>query len=63
MSARGTKINSFDPTLTAVFAAYPTQPLLALFHPPIELTTWRPRGCLDLDGWVDYTAVSLRKLL
>jgi hypothetical protein len=28
-----TKINSFDPPLTAVCAAYPTPPFLAFFHP------------------------------
>jgi hypothetical protein len=58
-----TKISSFDPMLPAVFALHTTQPLLALFHPPIELASWGPRGRLDLDRWVDYTAVSFSKLL
>jgi hypothetical protein len=62
-TVRRSKISSFDPPLTAVFASYPTHPLLALFHPPIQLTTRRPRRPLNLDGWVDYTAISFRKLL
>jgi hypothetical protein len=30
--------------LTAVCTAYPTPPFLPVFHPPIELASWRPRG-------------------
>ena len=31
------KISGFDPPLTTVWTAYPTDPLLAFLHPPIEL--------------------------
>jgi hypothetical protein len=31
-----TKIGSFDPPLTSAWTAYPTHPLLALLHPPVE---------------------------
>ena len=33
---RRTKIRSFDPLLTTVLTAHPTQPLSPLFHPPVE---------------------------
>jgi hypothetical protein len=57
--ARRTKINSSDPSLTAVWTAYPAQPLLALFHPPIELASSGPRGCLNFNRWIDCTAIRL----
>ena len=44
MSARRTKIPSLHPPLLAVSTPYATQPLLALFHPPIEPTRWGPCG-------------------
>jgi hypothetical protein len=31
-----TKISRLDPFLTTVRTSYPTQPLLALLHPPVE---------------------------
>jgi hypothetical protein len=62
-AARGTKINSPDPPLTTVCTTYPTEPPLALFHPPIEPASWRPGGRLNLDRWVDFSAISLGKLL
>jgi hypothetical protein len=34
-----------------------------LFHPPIKLAGPGPGGCLDRDGWIDFTALSLGKLL
>jgi hypothetical protein len=34
-----------------------------LFHPPIEPASVRPRGGLDLDRRIDFTAISLGKLL
>jgi hypothetical protein len=43
--------------LTTIFAPHPTQPLLALFHPTIQPTIWRPRGHLDLDGWINFPAI------
>jgi hypothetical protein len=46
--------------LASVLAPHPTQPLLALFDPPIEPTTTRPRGHLDLDRRIDFPAISLR---
>jgi hypothetical protein len=33
-----TKIRSFDPPLTTVWSPYTAQPLLALLHPPVEMT-------------------------
>ncbi len=59
----GTKINSSDPASTAIGTAYPTPPVLAFFHPPIELASWRPRGRLDVDRWVDNSAICFGKLL
>jgi hypothetical protein len=49
----------FDPPLAAVFATYATQPLLALFHPPIELASCRPGSRLNLDRWIDFAAICL----
>jgi hypothetical protein len=54
--ARRTEINSPDPALTAVSTAYPTQPFLPIFHPPIELASFRPRGRLNLDRGIDFSA-------
>jgi len=45
--------------LTAVRTAYTTPPLLALFHPPIELAGIRPRGRLHLDRRIDFSAICL----
>jgi hypothetical protein len=49
--------------LTAIGTAYATPPFLPLFHPPIELASWRPGGRLDVDRWVDFAAIHLDKLL
>ena len=57
LAARRTKINGSDPPLTAGYTAYATPPFLPLSHPPIELAYWPPRGCLNLDWWVDFPAV------
>jgi hypothetical protein len=62
-AARGTQINSFHPPLTAVHTAYPVPPFLPIFHPPIELASARPRGRLDLDGWIDFAAICLGTVL
>ena len=51
------KIRSFDPSSTAVWTAYPSQPLLALFDPPVELASSGPRGCLNLDGRIHFPAI------
>jgi hypothetical protein len=61
--AHRTKINSSDPPLTAVRTAYPTPPFLPFLHPPIELASLRPRGRLDLDGWVHFSAVCFGQVL
>jgi hypothetical protein len=55
--ARGTKITRFDPALTTIGTAYPAPPFLPFFHPPIELARCRPRGRLDLDRWIDFSAI------
>ena len=60
---RGTKINSSDPPLTAICAAYPAPPFLPFFHPPIELASFRPRGRLHLDRRIDFSAICLGTLL
>jgi hypothetical protein len=51
------KIWGFDPLLTSVWTAHTTQPLSPLFHPPIELASGGPRGCLDLDRRIDLAAI------
>jgi hypothetical protein len=43
--------------LTAVFTPYATPPLLALFDPPIEKTSWRLPGRLHLDRRIDLSAI------
>jgi hypothetical protein len=60
-TARGTKINSFDPSLTAACSAYPTPQFLAIFHPPIQLASFRPHG--HLDRWIDFSAICFSMLL
>jgi hypothetical protein len=57
-AVRRTKINSSDPPLMAIFAPHPAQPLLALFDPPIEPASSRPRGHFHLDGRIDFAAIS-----
>jgi hypothetical protein len=49
--------------LTAVCTAYPTPPFLPFFHPPIEQASFRPRGRLDLDRWIDFSAVCFSTLV
>jgi hypothetical protein len=62
-AAPGTKINSSDPPLMAVCTAYATPPFLPFFHPPIELASGRPGGRLDVDRWVDFSAIRFGMLL
>jgi hypothetical protein len=62
-AARGTKINSFDPPLTAVCTAYATPPFLPFFHPPIELAGFRPRGRLHLNRRIDFSAICFGAVL
>jgi hypothetical protein len=57
-----TKIRSFDPLLTTIWPAYPAQPLLALFDPPVESAAWRPRCCLDFDRQIHFAAISFAVL-
>jgi hypothetical protein len=49
--------------LTTVCAAYPTPPFLPVLHPPIKLASWCPCGRLDVDRWVDNSAICFGKLL
>jgi hypothetical protein len=49
--------------LTAVCTAYATPPFLPFFHPPIELAGLRPRGRLDLDRCIDFSAICFGTLL
>ena len=57
-----TKISSSDPPSTAVCTAYATEPLLPFFHPPIELPSSGPGGCLYLDRRINCTAISVAVL-
>ena len=57
LAARGTKINSSYPPLTAVCTAYPTEPFPPLLHPPIELASFRPHGRLHLDRRIDFPTI------
>ena len=38
-------------------------PFLPFFHPPIELASFRPRGRLHLDRWIDFSAICFGTLL
>jgi hypothetical protein len=63
MSRSRTKINNSNPPLTPVSTAYATQPFLPLFHLPIELASFRPRGRLHLDRRIDFPAICFGKQL
>ena len=52
-----TKISSFDPPLTSVFAANAAEPFQALLDPPVELAGARP------GGYLNFTLICLGKLL
>jgi hypothetical protein len=56
-ATRRSKINSSDPPLTAVCAAHAAPPLPPFAHPPVELASFRPRGRLHLDRWIDFSAI------
>jgi hypothetical protein len=43
--------------LTAASTAYSTPPFLPFFHPPIELASSRPRGCLHFDRRIDFATI------
>jgi hypothetical protein len=49
--------------LTAVSTAYPTEPFLPFFHPPIELARCRPRGRFHPDWWIDFLAICFSMLV
>jgi hypothetical protein len=49
--------------LTTISTAHATPHFLPFFHPPIKLTSWRPRRCLDLERWVDFPAIGFGTLL
>ena len=59
----GTKISGLDPPLTAVFAAHPSEPLLAFSDPPVQLATAGPGCGLNLDRWIDFLAVGFAVLI
>jgi hypothetical protein len=63
LAVRRSKINSLNPPLTSVRTAYPAEPLLTVFHPPIELASPRPRGRLHLDRRIDFSAVCCGQVL
>jgi hypothetical protein len=60
---RRTKINSSDPPLVTVCTTNPTEPLPPFFNPPIELASMRPCRYLDRYRWIDFSPISLGKLL
>ena len=61
--ARGTKIASSDPPLTAICTAYVTPPFQLFLHPLIELAGFRPCSRLHLDRRADFPAVCVSTLL
>jgi hypothetical protein len=62
LAVPGTEITSSDPPLPAVCTAYATPPFLPVFHPPIELASFRPRRRLHLDRRIDFSAISFGTL-
>jgi hypothetical protein len=42
-SCDGPNIRCFDPSLTAVWTAYPAEPLLSFFYSPVERASRGPR--------------------
>ena len=57
------KISRSDPSLTAICGCVRDPPFLPFFHPPIELASSRPPGGLDLDRWIDFSAICFDTLL
>jgi hypothetical protein len=49
--------------LTPVCTGYATPPFLPFFHPPIKLASSRPRGRLDWDRCIDFSAICFGTLL
>ena len=37
--------------------------MLPFVHPPVELASFRSRGGLDLDGWIDFAAICCCQVL
>ena len=62
LAIHGTKIHSPDPPLPAVCAAYATEPLLSVLHPPIKLPSFGPRGRIHLDRRVDFPTICFAAL-
>jgi hypothetical protein len=55
----GAQIGGLDPALLTVGSAYPSEPLLALFDPPVELASWRPHSYVHRYRRVDNAAIRL----
>jgi hypothetical protein len=54
-----TKINSSDPHLASIWTPYAAPPLLALFHPVVEIARCGPCGRLHSDRRADFSAIGL----
>jgi hypothetical protein len=48
---------SLSANSSIMLRSYPAIPKLAISNPPIQLTPWRPSGRLNLDGWIDCSAI------
>src|SRR5215211_727203 len=59
---RTPKISCFDPPLRAIWTPDSAKPLPAFLHPPVELATGRPCGCLDLNRRIDLAAIGFAVL-
>jgi hypothetical protein len=56
------RISRSDPPLAAISTAYPAEPFLTVFHPPIELARLRPGGRLHMHRRLDFPAICLSAL-
>jgi hypothetical protein len=58
-----TKINSFNPVLTAVRTAHPTPPFLPFCHHQSSWPAFDHVAVSHLDRWIDYAAIYVSDLL
>jgi hypothetical protein len=49
--------------LATVSTAYPTEPFLPFFHPPIELASCRPGGRVHLHRRIGFSAICFGTVL
>jgi len=56
---RPANISCSYPSLTSIWTAYASQPLSSFLDPPIKLTSFRRRGRLHLDRWLDLAVICL----